>query len=172
MGLLSSLFNRPYTIGELMNIDASRQDRAGRCIVELEKTYHELKKETILDKFRSFFNGNSLINIYYVIFKLKVTSDTGTKHTVFIKLNPDFNLQNWSNNRIKIYCDCSDFKYRSAYKLQQHNSLFLNDKLKIQLGSSITDSPKNKSKITLLCKHSFAAVNWLISNYRALMMTI
>lgn len=166
------LFTRRYTIGDLMNIDANRQDKASRCSVELSKTFHELKKETLFDKFRAFFGGKSIINTYYVIFKLNVFSDTGKKHIVFVRLDPDFNLQDWESNRIQIYCDCQDFKFRSAYKLQQHDALFLNDKLKIALGSSVVDSPKSKSKITLLCKHSFAAINWLVTNYSSLMRTI
>ena len=56
---MSSLLNiftgNQYTIGDLMNIDAGRQERAGSCQVKLLKTYHELKKESVLDKFRSFF---------------------------------------------------------------------------------------------------------------------
>lgn len=165
-------FNRQYTLGNLMNIDMSRQVKASRCSVELIKTFHELKKETLLDKFKAFFNGKNIINTYYLIFKFEVTSDTGNKHTVFIRVDPDFELNDWENNRVQIYCDCQDFKYRSAYRLAQHDSLFLTDKLKIRLGSATTDAPKSKTTTTLLCKHSFAALNWLIANYASLMRTI
>lgn len=168
---LGSIFNRPYTIGELMNIDKNRQSRSENCSVSLIKIYHELKKETILDKFKSFFSGN-VINVYYVIFKLEVQSDTGNKYKVFIRLNPDFDLTDWSNNKIKIYCECADFKYRSSYLLNRHNSLFLNDKVKVSLGEALSDAPKAKTRTTLLCKHSFAALNWLIKNYSSLMRTI
>lgn len=154
-----------------MMIDSGRQERASSCQVILERTYHELKKATILDKFKSFFSSSSgLINSYYVIFKFKVISASGKTHKVIIKTCPDFDLINWENNRAWIYCDCPDFKYRCAYILNQHDSLFLTDKIKIALGQSITDKPKRR--VTLLCKHSFAAVQYLISNYSSIMRTI
>lgn len=171
-GLFNSIFGKQYTIGELMNIDEGRQNKASQCFVRLVKTYHELKKEGIIDRFKSFFTGETLINVYYVIFKLEVTSETGNKYNVFIRVNPDFNLNNWVNNEVKIYCNCADFKYRSSYLLNKRNSLFLNDKIKISLGQALTDAPKGKSKTTLLCKHSYAALMWLITNYSNIMKTI
>lgn len=168
-----SLFKKQFTIGELMNIDSGRQQRAMSCSVELEKVYHELKKDTILEKFKSFFrSGKGVINSYYVIFKFSVDSGSGSKRTVIVRVNPDFNLQDWESNKVKIYCDCPDFKYRSAYILNQHNSLFLNDRTKLELGSAISDAPKGKAGTTLLCKHAFAALNWLVSNYVNVMKTI
>ena len=166
------LFTRKLTIGELQMVDANRAEKANVCKVKLVKIYHELKPETLMSKIRSFFGGRSDVMAYYVIFKLAVTSDTGTTHTVFIKTNPDFDLENWSSNKVEIYCDCPDFKYRSAYNLNQHDSLFLNDKLRIALGSSLTDAPKTATKTTKLCKHAVAALNWVVSNYTSLMRTI
>ena len=172
---MSSLLNiftgNQYTIGDLMNIDAGRQERAGSCQVKLLKTYHELKKESVLDKFRSFF-GQPVLKMYYIIFKFEVVSNTGNSHNVIIKVNPDFNLNDWENNKVKVYCSCPDFKYRSAYLLEKHDSLFSNDKIKIALSESMLNAPKSKTKTTLLCKHSFAALNWLIHNYSNIMKTI
>lgn len=168
-----SLFFRQYTIGDLMNIDASRQEKAAGCAVELVSVYHEIKRESVLDKFKNLFKSHkSIINAYYVIFKLLVHSPSGSAYTVIIRLNPDFNLQDWTNNKIKIYCNCPDFKYRSAYILNKHDSLFLNDKVKVELGAALTDAPKSKSATTLLCKHSFAALQWLVNNYTNLMRTV
>ena len=164
-------FNRQYTIGELMNIDQGRQQRASQCIVKLTHIYHELKKENLIDRFKSLFK-KSIVNTYYVILKFEVTSSSGSSYIVLIRLNPDFDLQDWSNNKIKIYCNCPDFKYRSAYKLNQHNSLFLNDKVKIELGAALSEAPKSKSQTTLLCKHAFAALQWLVGNYSSIMKTI
>lgn len=171
-GLLNSIFGKQYTIGELMNIDEGRQEKASKCSVKLVKTYHELKKESIIDKFRSFFTGDTVINVYYVIFKFEVISETGSTYNVFIRINPDFDLVNWVNNEVKIYCSCADFKYRSAYLLNKNKSLFLNDKIKISLGSALTEAPKGKTKTTLLCKHSYAALLWLVTNYSNIMKTI
>lgn len=170
--ILGSLIGSQYTMGELMNIDSTRQEKAGYCSVNLVKTFHELKEESVFDKFRSALLGKTQVKTYYVIFKLKVTSDSGKSYTVIIKTNPDFDLNKWSNNKVKIFCDCPDFKYRSAYLLNKRNSLFSNEKVKTLLGQSLSDAPKSKTKTTLLCKHSYAALQWLINNYSNIMKTI
>lgn len=170
--ILGSLIGSQYSIGELMDIDSGRQERAAACSVSLINTYHEIKKESVLDKFRSALLGKTLVNTYYVIFKFKVTSGSGKSYTVIIRTNPDFDLKDWENNKVQIYCDCPDFKYRSAYILNKRKSLFLNDKIKILLGESLSDAPKSKSSTSLLCKHSFASLQWLIKNYANIMRTI
>lgn len=170
--ILGSILGTQYSIGELMNIDSGRQERAGACSVNLVKIFHEIKRESLLDKFRSIFLGKTLVPTYYVIFKLKVTSGSGKSYDVIIKTNPDFNLNNMINNKVQIYCNCPDFKYRSAYILNSRKSLFLTDKIRTQLGESITEAPKSKTKTSLLCKHSFAALLWLVNNYTYLMKTI
>lgn len=166
------LFVRRYTIGDLLLVDSNRAEKANNCTVQLVKVYHELKQETLLTKIRALFGNKTQVNAYYVIYKLKVTSDTGNAHIVFVKVNPDFELTDWTNNKVQIYCDCADFKYRSAYELNQHESLFLNDNIKIALGAALTDTPKAKTATTRLCKHAVAALNWIVSNYTALMKTI
>ena len=169
--ILGGLFNRQYTIGELMNIDASRQEKSKLCKVSFEKAYHELKKENLFDKFKSFFKGKSSINVYYLILKFSVISETGNKYKVFIKLNPDFSTNNWESNKVKIYCSCADFKYRSAYTLDGRGSLFKTTKISAALGSAVNEAPK-KLGTTLLCKHSYAALVWLMNNYRSVMKSI
>ena len=162
------------TIGELMNVDPGRQFRAQMCSVSLQKVYHEIRKETLLEKIKSFFLGNSSIRAYYVIIKTSVVSDSGSKHTVLIRISPDFNT-NYSrlmNNTVQLYCDCSDFKYRSAYILNSRKGLFLNDRIKINLGAALTDKPKTKTQTTYLCKHAYAALQWLVSNYSNLIKTV
>jgi hypothetical protein len=44
-----------------MNIDQGRQQRASQCIVKLTHVYHELKKENLVDKFKSLFR-KSIVN--------------------------------------------------------------------------------------------------------------
>lgn len=166
------LFIRKYTINELLLVDSNRTEKANICSVKLVKVFHELKQETLLTKLRAFFGNKTHVNAYYVIYKLQVMSDTGNIHNVFIKLNPDFDLNDWGNNKVQIYCDCADFKYRSAYNLNQHDSLFLTDNIKISLGAALTDTPKSKTATTRLCKHAVAALNWVVANYSALMKTI
>ena len=167
-----ALFSRQYTIGDVMNIDSGRQSRASGCVVKLEKVYHEIREESILDRFKARFLGRSVAKRYYVILKFSVVSDKGNSHDVFIRISPDFNLTNWKTNRVKIYCDCADFKYRSAFLLGQHDSLFLTDKLKMALGPAVENAPREKHATTLLCKHAYAALNYLVMNYSNIMKMI
>ena len=160
------------TIGELMNIDPGRQFRAQMCSVSLQKVYHEVRNETLLEKIKAFFLGKSSIKAYYIIMKLSVLSDSGSNHTVLIRISPDFKTSRLMSNNVQIYCNCSDFKYRSAYILNNKKGLFLNDRIKINLGSALTDKPKTKTQTTYLCKHAYAALQWLVSNYSSLIGTI
>lgn len=155
-----------------MAVDPTRSEKARVCSVELVRTFHEIKPESLLSRVRDFFNGKTHVYAYYLIFKLRVTSDTGNAHTVFIKTNPDFNMEDYTGNKIQIYCDCADFKYRSAYKLNQRDSLFLTDNVKVALGAALTDTPKSSTGLTPLCKHAVAALNWLVNNYSGIMRAI
>ena len=158
------------TLGDLMNIDAGRQTKAASCNVELVKIYHEIKIESVPDPLKAMYGGRNMINTYYVIFKFLVTSDTGSKHTVFIKTAPDFDMNGMENNMAEIYCDCPDFMYRSAYTLKGSDALFLNDKTKMSLGQALSTPPKRTT--SLLCKHAYAALKWFVQNYANLMKTI
>jgi len=169
--LLQNLFGKPYTIGELMNIDQGRQSRASGCTVSLANSFFTMSEEGVLAKFKAFFSTNT-IKVVYLTLKFIVRSDTGHTHTVFIQLDPDFTKMSWAANHVRIYCDCADFKYRSAYLLDKRKSLFANDKIKIALGQAITDKPDGKRGTTLLCKHSFAALQYLMSNYGSIMATL
>ena len=163
---------RSYTLGQLMNIDAMRQERASYCQVELVKTYHLLDLVALPDRLRSQFGRKTHLRGYFVVFKFKVVSNTGKAHIVYIRVNPDFDLNKWDQNQAQVYCDCEDFKYRSSWTLNDKNSLFLTDRIKNDLGASLTETPKKGSKTSLLCKHAFAAVQWLVNNYVSVMKTI
>lgn len=160
------------TIGELLNIDEVRQAKAYGCSVQLVGTYHELKREGIIDKFKSFFLGKPNLLMYYIIFKLKVTSESGHQHTVILRLDPDFDLTKMMSNRIQVFCTCPDFMYRSAWSLNRKKALFTNDRVKLELGEALSTAPKAKAKLSIICKHTFAAINWLLNNYTYLMRGI
>ncbi len=161
------------TLGDLMNVtDKNKILKASQCIVELENIYHDVEQIGLLERIKNFFLGKNIINIYHITFKFKVISDTKENHSVFIRIKSDYNLTNWTNNPAQVYCDCESFKYQSAYLLNQYNSLFLNDKTRIALGPAITQAPKNMARTSLLCKHSLAAVNYLVKNYANIMKTI
>lgn len=168
-GLLSNIFNKKWTLSDLMNVDASRQQRSSGCSVYLEETYAELIPEGILDKFKRFFTRNkTIMNTLWIILKFNVTSDTGHSYNVFIRLQYDPESILYMKNLAQVYCGCPDFKFKSAWELNQHFALFRSEKSELSLGPAITNSPKRKSG-TVLCKHSFAAVNYLVSNYSNIM---
>ena len=166
---LKNLFGKPYTIGELMAVDPERQNKAMQSGVSLVDTFFTLKEEGIASKFKSLFTGNTLRTLYITL-KLKVVSDTGNPHFVYIQLDPDYSTSGWYGNKVRIYCDCNDFKYRSAYILGKRNSLFDNQMTRLNLGQAVTDAPKRGTSV--LCKHGYAALNWLMSNYKSIMSTL
>lgn len=155
-----------------MSVDGNRQYKAQYCSVKLIKIYHELQKETLGERIKSFFLGRPNVLTYHLIFKIQVTSDTGKKHTVYIRTNPDYGALNVMGNTVQVFCDCSDFKYRSAYMLNKSNAVFLNDRLKLLLGAALIDKPRGKAGSSPLCKHAYAALQWLISNYSGLIKTL
>lgn len=168
--MIGSIFSgKQYTIGDLMQIDAVRQNKSTGCKVVLEDIYHEVKKETLIDKLKSFL-GMSTVAMYYITLKLSVISTSGKTYTVYIQTPPDFSLVNWQGNKIKIYCSCPDFKYRSAYLLNSRKSLFLTPTLKSSLGRALTEAPKRDT--TFLCKHAFAAVRWVVKNWSMIMKKV
>lgn len=168
--MIGKFFGRQYSLGELMNIDEGRQRKSYECNVKLVKVFHQVKQESLLSKIKSFFFGKSVALMHYLIFKFEVTGGSGKKYEVIIKTDPDYDTNDWMRNRVQIYCGCPDFKYRSAYLLGRRDSLFINDRIRIALGSATTEAPKRST--TLLCKHSFAALSWLLDNYQSVMRTI
>lgn len=51
-GILSELFSLKYSIGDLMNIDKDRMQKSSEMTVNLTNVYHEIKKESIFEKFK------------------------------------------------------------------------------------------------------------------------
>lgn len=170
--ILGKLLGKKLTLGELMSIDQGRISRASEIKTRLVKVYHEIKKESILDKFRALFTGKTNLLMYYLIFKFEALSSSGNTYEVYIKLSPDFSMTGWQNNNCEIYCSCKDFQFRSAYLLDKNKSLFVNDKIRLALGSALTTSPKEKTTTTTLCKHSYACIQYIVNNYGNLMKTI
>ena len=170
--LIDRIFKPRYTISELLSIDQGRQARAANCRVSLVNTFYSIKEETMMDKVRSFLNKSPRRQVFYITFKFQVKSDTGNIHSVYIQVDPDFDLNKGGSNHVRIYCGCPDFKYRSAYTLGQHNSLFLNGRTQSDLGDSWKTAGKGKAGQSLLCKHAFASLTWLLSNYAKIMKNI
>lgn len=170
MTLLGNLLSKPFSMGDLMGVDAKRQEKAASCNVTLQEVIHEPQVEPMISKLKRFFTGNhQTINIYYVTFKFKVTSETGHDHTVIVRCSPDPYGVFGMSNKVQVFCTCRDFCYRSAYTLQRHGSLFRSQATDLRLGSAITEAPKAKSVTSPLCKHAFAVLNYFSQNYNSLM---
>jgi hypothetical protein len=171
--ILSGLFgSRRYTLNELMAVDQARQEKASRCSVRLLDTFYTLKDEDLLGRIKSILKGKKTRKAFYITYKLQVKSETKNIYNVFIQLDPDFDLSKGGENHVKVYCHCADFKYRSAYILGQRDSLFLNGKTKSDLGDAYKTAGQGKRGTTVLCKHAFAAISWLLQNYNNLMRTL
>ena len=156
-----SFLNRSWNIQDIMNAETQRAEKASYSTIEFLGKQYELKPESLSDKLRNSLR-RSQVNTYYVIFKFKVTSDTGHTHKVYIRTLPKADL----NGPVQIFCDCNDFKYRCAYTLQNHNALFRSTKTDVQLGEANTTATKRQSK-TIHCKHAFAALQELTNNFNS-----
>jgi len=149
-------FLRTLKVSDLLDIDASRIERSEKLKVEYIDTYHVLKKESIWDKIKKLFRGKSIL-MFYNIYKYKIHSDSGSVYTVFIKIAPSFDKSKFLSNKIEVFCQCADFKYRVAYWLNQRDNLYRNPEIDEHLGIALTERP---TKITPsnLCKHIYACL--------------
>jgi hypothetical protein len=165
MGLLDNLFKSKYSIRDILNIDQNRINRSSELTVKLIAVYSRVQQETVWDNIKKFFNRNkSTMNVYYKILKYKVKSNSGSEYTVVIELQPSFDYNIFLTNPIKVYCNCYDFRYRSAYNLNKHNSLFLNNKVKTDLSKALLEPPR-KVTTSPCCKHVYACLQDLYNNY-------
>lgn len=165
--ILSGLFGNPsvWTLSDIMKVDQGRQQKASGCQVFLEDSYLDLEKEKILDKFKRFFiRSKSMMNTVYVIFKFKVISETGHSYNILLRTQYDPSGVLGMGNTVQIYCPCPDFKFKSAWTLSQHKSLFRNSRVDLELGPAITNAPKKQPQ-TVLCKHAYSVVMDLVRNY-------
>ena len=109
------------------------------------------------------------MNILWVEFSFSVMSnESGKSYPIKIRLQYDPYQELIRKGKIQVYCGCPDFKFNSAYELNRHGALYRSEETDIKLGPSITTAPKRQRK-GALCKHSYAAVRYLMENYKTLM---
>lgn len=156
------------TLEELTVVDEARAAKASACKVVLAKTHHTVATPVTTDTNKK---RKSTIKKYFITLVFQVTSDSKTRHKVYIQLNPDFSLKNWKKNTVKVACDCSDFIYRAVYILNQNGALFVNDRLLGKYSTALKTAPKKEPEC-LVCKHVYAAILYLINNYKAIMNQI
>lgn len=171
--ILSSLFGgREWTLSDVTKIDQGRQQKSSGCSVYLEESHFDIQRERILDKFKRFFTRNkSVMNVLYVIFKFTVISETGHNYKLLLRTQYDPGGVLGMGNTVQIYCPCPDFKFKSAWTLEQHGALFRNSRIDLELGPATTNAPK-KTPQTTLCKHAYSAVMYLAGNYTNLMRNV
>lgn len=175
-GLFSSF--KTLTLNDLINIDPGRLDRSNYLLPQFDKVYHVVKKETLWERVRRFFlrKDNYTINMYYLVFAYNVSSPNGAVHRVFIEIQPNSNRSSFFDNVAKVYCDCADFKYRFAWLLNKRGNLFKNKRIELELGIALQQEPTEKTKLrssgSHICKHCYAAVNHLASNYDQIVANI
>lgn len=170
--ILSSLFGSTWTLSDITKVDQGRQQKASGCQVYLQGTYMDLEKEKVLDKWKRFFvRSKTVMNTLYVIFKFRVISETGHSYDVFLRTQYDPHGVLGMSNIVQIYCSCPDFKFKSAWILSQHNALFRNSRIDLNLGPATSNAPKKKPQTTL-CKHAFSAVMELARNYSGYMKNV
>ena len=161
---------KTWTISDIYNTTQERQFKSAGCTVNYLGVSRSVKSTSILDKWKSlFFRNKSLMKEIEVIFSFQVISnESGKTYPVKIQLlyDPFGNLI--EAGKIKVYCGCPDFKFGCAYVLNNHEALFKSEKTDIDLGPAITTAPKRK-RDGILCKHSYAALRYLIQNYNQLM---
>ena len=109
-----------WSIQDLLVTESKRAQKAGSCKVEFVGKQYELKPETLSDKLRSLLRRPQ-VNTYYVVFKFKVTSDTGHTHNVIIRTLPKSD----TSGPVQVWCDCKDFMYPALQDLLSNFSYYL-----------------------------------------------
>lgn len=168
---MPGFFRKSWTIGDIYKTNQTKRFKSEGCSVTFLEVTRNIEKVPISERWKfMFFRNKTLMNTLSVLFKFSVMSnESGKSYPVFIKVlyDPYGNLM--FEGKIQIYCGCPDFKFSSAYELNNHDSLYRSDSTDIELGPAITTAPKKRKDSGLLCKHSYAALSYFIGNYQKLM---
>jgi len=149
---------KTLTIRDLLDIDPGRIQKSQELLkVILEDQYNILKEENIFQRIARFL-GLHKAKMFYTIYKYKVYSNSGSVYTVFIKVSPHFEEKKFLDNKIQVFCQCADFKYRVAYGLHKRDNVFINQVTKDHLGIALT-TPPTRVDTSNLCKHLYAVID-------------
>lgn len=155
---------------ELLDIDPGRIQRSADIKVTL--VWNKMlttKRKGFWNKLWGLIKGQP----YIVTNLLKFQTENklnGSKYTCYIELKPVDNYQKLLKTKVKVFCSCNDFKYRSAYILNKDNNLFLAPVIERHLGIALTEKPKVVNP-TKLCKHLFAVISYLKTNLNRIDLT-
>lgn len=151
-----ALFYKTFKVSDLLDIDEGRMDRSRDLICRLDNVYNILREDTFFEKLKNLFRSKKP-KMFYKVFKYHIISNSGQSYTVFIKVAPSFNIKNFMDNKIEVFCQCADFKYRVAYMLNQRDNLFRNPNIDAHLGIALTTKP-TQVETSHLCKHVYRAL--------------
>lgn len=167
-------FGKNWRIGDIYNTSQERQFKSNACSVSLKGISRTIEKVPVADGWKSlFFRNKSTMNILWVVFDFQVASnESGKSYPVKVRVQYDPYGNMMMDGRIQVYCGCPDFKFGSAYELNNHGALYRSESTDIELGPSITTAPKKKRNGGVLCKHSYAALSYFLGNYQKLMKDV
>lgn len=151
----------------MLNIDEGRIQRSSSILVKLEwSKMLATPRKGFWNKLWGIIKREPYILTNLLRFSVKNT-DSGSVYSIFLELEPKAKFSELINSKVKVFCSCNDFKFRSAYILNKENNLVLFDAIEKHLGIAIKEKPRvvNPSK---MCKHIFAVISWIKSNYNKL----
>lgn len=162
------IWNKTLTTRDLLNISQARKDRAKdlKSVKFIARYVTIVNRPTtgFLRKIISLFKNPVTMSLVY---KFEVRSNSGKTYKILIDAPNDLSMESFLKAKLKVFCECADFKYRSAYGLNKTNNLYLNKATKDHLGIAITDEP-TKITPTPSCKHIYATVNYFYANFNSI----
>lgn len=159
------IFNRSYSIKDLLQLDEGRIKRSSVLKVKLVNNYSVIKQESIFSKLLNIFR-NKPKSMLYKILKYEVASDSGHKYTVLLEVRPSFDPKRFLENKVRVFCSCPDFKYRVAYYLNKHDGVLLIKSTETHLGIALSEVPTRRD-LTPACKHLYAVFMEFKTNYKS-----
>lgn len=145
---------------DLLNIDKGRLARAADIDVELSSSTLVLTEASnkIVRWFRKLFKMPKIARFVHVFTCTNRTN--GNVNKVVLEVPPVANINELLHSKVRLYCSCGDFMFRSAYYLNKTGNLFLNSTTTARLGEAISTQPTKVSTVKS-CKHIAAVAKWL-----------
>lgn len=155
-------------VKDILDIDEGRLSRAKDIQVTLLKTYplYSEPSNKIIKWLRRLFQRPYIITYAYLFQTVNVKSSSTYK--VIIEIGPQNDYRRVLNSEAKIYCQCADFKFRSAWVLNHTDNLFLNKNIETELSVALDQKPTNMNNTTTSCKHIVAAFGYIKRNFKDL----
>lgn len=154
----------------LLKIDEGRIDRSRDIKVILSWTRMlTTPRKGFWSKLWGFIKNEPYI--ITTLLKFECTNvKSGSKYNCYLEMDPVNSRSKLLQAKVKIFCSCNDFKYRSAYILNKENNLFHAPAIDKHLGIALTEAPKIVVT-TNICKHLYAVINYVRNNLTTLNLT-